>query len=200
MKVSQTVFTIRSAFAEIASIVIGVLIALAVNEWNENRVHTARANEAIQNIVNELDSNIKFIGIVNKNNKAVINLLENENSVPADESKDQQFVPGLQIQDTAWKTLQSTGVAEYIDYATLYQISNIYALQEIYKNLGYQLIQNIANHRSLIAAINQSKPESRDGKSFDGEFFLSDMTLIAQVEQALLDSYKKTLAQLKKPM
>jgi hypothetical protein len=183
---------IRHASTEILSIVIGVLIALAVNEWNENRIHKERADEAIQNIINEIDSNIKLMRLVNKNNKAVIKSLKNENAVDANESKNQNFLPGLQIQDTAWKTLQSTGVSEYIKYSTLYTLSNVYSLQEIYKKLGYNLIQNTANHRILLSVKDNGVPNS-----IDSEVFASDMELIESVESALLNNYKKTLEQLK---
>jgi hypothetical protein len=191
MKFNNKVKMMRPALTEILSIVIGVLLALAVNEWNENRVHTERADEAIKNIMNEIDSNIKLMGIVNKNNKTVIKLINNESEISATENKNQQFLPGLQIQDTAWKTLQSTGVSEYIKYSTLYTLSNVYSLQEIYKKLGYQLIQNTSNHRILL-----SVKEQGDLKSIDPKVFLTDMELIEKVESALLDSYQKTLEQL----
>ena len=41
----------KSGITEIFSIVIGVLIALRVSEWNEDRVHTQRAEETIQNLL-----------------------------------------------------------------------------------------------------------------------------------------------------
>ncbi|MCW8866228.1 MAG: hypothetical protein OQK22_15170, partial [Colwellia sp.] len=177
---------------EILSIVIRVLLALAVNEWNGNRVQTERANEAIQNIISEIDSNVKLMGFVNKNNKAVIDLMKNDSIAASSEDNNQQFLPGLQIQDTAWKTLQSTGVSEYVQYSTLYTLSNLYSLQEIYKKLGYNLIQNIANHRILL-----SVKENEVSESIDSKVFTADMVLIETIESELLNQYTKTLAQLK---
>ncbi len=179
----------RSAFTEIMSIVIGVLIALAVNEWNENRVHSNRANEAIKNIIKEIESNHKLLSLINTNNQATIELLKDEKKA-GKSLGDRQFVPGLQIQDTAWKTTQSTGVSEHINYSTLYQISNIYSLQEIYKKLGYQLVQNISTNRVLVAALSQD-----NAASFNNKLLLTDMELIFQVEQALLESYNKLIKQ-----
>ena len=182
---------LRPILTEILSIIIGVLLALAVNEWNENRIQTEKANEAIQNIIHEIDSNIKLMVIVNKNNKAVIELLKNESDASND-NNNHQFLPGLQIQDTAWKTLQSTGISQSIEYSTLYTLSNLYSLQEIYKKLGYNLIQNIANHRILL-----SVKEESVSKSIDSTVFANDMELIESVESALLNNYKKTLELLK---
>jgi len=192
MKPNNKMQMIRPALTEVLSIVIGVLLALAVNEWNENRIQTGKADEAIQNIVHEIDSNIKLMVIVNKNNKAVIKLLNNESLASSNEKNNQQFLPGLQIQDTAWKTLQSTGVSQHIKYSTLYMLSTVYSLQEIYKKLGYNLIQNVANHRILLSVKDKSVLDSIDSK-----VFLTDMELIESVESALLSNYKKTLEQLK---
>jgi hypothetical protein len=192
MKPKNKIQMMRPVFTEVLSIVIGVLLALAVNEWNENRIQTGRANEAIQNIIHEIDSNIKLMVIVNKNNKAVIELLNNESEASSNDNNNQQFLPGLQIQDTAWKTFQSTGVSQSIEYSTLYTLSNLYSLQEIYKKLGYNLIQNVANHRILL-----SVQEQGVSKSIDSTVFSTDMELIESVESALLNNYRKTLEQLK---
>lgn len=192
MKPINKIQMIRPALTEVLSIVVGVLLALAVNEWNENRIQTGKADEAIQNIINEIYSNIKLMDIVNKNNKTAIKLLNNESAVSSDDDNNLKFLPGLQIQDTAWKTLQSTGISQYIKYSTLYTLSNVYSLQEIYKKLGYNLIQNVANHRILLSVKNQG-----DSKPLDSKVFTSDMELIESVESALLNNYKKTLEQLK---
>ena len=192
MKLNNKIQMIRSVLTEVLSIVIGVLLALAVNEWNENRIQTKRADEAIQNIIHEIDSNIKLLVIVNKNNKAVIELLNSESVASSNENNNQQFLPGLQIQDTAWKTLQSTGISQSIKYSRLYRLSNLYSLQEIYKKLGYNLLQNTATHRILL-----SVKEQGVSKSVDSKVFKADMELIESVESALLNNYRKTLEQLK---
>jgi hypothetical protein len=191
MKSITSFSTIRSAATEIISIVVGVLLALAVNEWNENRVHKTRANEAIQNVILEINSNVKFMSVVNANNRAIIDLLNSKSTNSGDESS-KQFVPGLQIQDTAWQMLHSSGVSEFIDYSTLYEISAIYSLQDIYKNLGYQLVKTITNNRALVLSIAPDKSEG-----IDNQLFLSDMMLIEKVEKALLENYTKTLEKLK---
>ena len=190
MKLPKKFPELRSVITEITSIVIGVLLALAVNEWNESRIQTARANEAIQNVMHEITSNTKFLSFVNANNRAIIELLKERNAQSEDEGE-RQFVPGLQIQDTAWRMLHSTGVSEFIEYSTLYEISAIYSLQDIYKSLGYQLVQTITNNRALILAVAPDKSEG-----IDSGLFLSEMILIEQVEEALLSSYAEALEKL----
>ncbi|MBB5210882.1 hypothetical protein [Microbulbifer hydrolyticus] len=192
MKWSIPLPVVRSAITEILSIVIGVLLALAVNEWNQNRIEKIRAAEAIENVVQEIRSNIKFMNVVHSNNRAVVELLKNE-SVHQDDADEKQFVPGLQIQDAAWKMLNSTGVSEFIDYETLYDISAIYSLQDIYKSLGYQLVETTMSNRALVAALS---PDA--SKTLGGDLFMEDMLLIDSVEEALLSSYAKTLEKLER--
>ena len=150
--------TLRSAATEILSIVIGVLLALAVNEWNEDRVHQQRAEQAVTNIIQELKSNIRLMEIIHTNNTAIVNLPNSPEESTS--KKENRFIPGLQIQDTAWKTLISTGASAHIEYETLYIISSIYSIQEIYKSFGRQLINTMMSTSALSKALNSDKSNS----------------------------------------
>ncbi len=181
--------SIQEAGTEILSIVIGVLLALGVSEWNEDRVHQQRARQAIANIANELRSNIKLMEIIHANNVAIVNSA-NELDRP-DDKGESRFIPGLQIQDTAWKTLISTGVSAHIDYEVLYSISEIYSIQQIYRSFGYQLVNTMMSTSALSLAIN---PES---KTNSGNIFLEDnMALIVGIETTLMTSYENGLRKL----
>ena len=106
----------KSIFVEVSSIVAGVLIALAVNEWNENRVKQARVAEALENIAQEIDRNKQLLAFIHDKNLAVIAGFEKD----TEQAKGtQQYIPGLQLQNTAWETTLNTGVSEFIDYKTL---------------------------------------------------------------------------------
>lgn len=185
--------SIRTAIAEVASIVVAVLLALAVNEWNENRNHTKRANEAIVNVIQEIKSNLRLIKAVNKNNSDIIALIQTQTDNDAPQSQQRKFVPGLQIQNTAWKTLLSTGVSEHIEYSTLYSISSIYAMQDIYTSLSYQMIQTMMGNQALTQAI---APEQATQPN--DLLYLDNMALIVEVEKSLLTNYQQTLEALQK--
>ncbi|MCO4798550.1 MAG: hypothetical protein KC484_05025 [Colwelliaceae bacterium] len=188
MKSLLNVKSFRSAATEILSIVIGVLLALAVNEWNENRVQTDRANEAIKNINQEIESNIALLKIVHANNTKVLKLIDDSVIGEGEEltEKQQNFIPGLQIQDTAWKTLLSTGVSEYISFSELYKISAIYSVQDIYKKLGFQLVETMMSNQALIQTLAPEKEtETRS------DLYLDNMKLIVEVEKGLLNLYQQ---------
>jgi len=56
----------KYAIGEIILVVIGILIALQINNWNENRKNTIAEKEFIKGIVNDLQSDKKLIEIVFK--------------------------------------------------------------------------------------------------------------------------------------
>ena len=182
----------KSAMREIFAIVVGVLLALAVNEWNENRIQTARANEAISNIIQEIESNLNLLQIVNKNNLSVVALVESEKSENNEETQNLKFIPGLQIQDTAWQTLLSTGVSEFIEFSTLYDVSSIYSLQAIYRKLGFQLVESMMSNQALAMII-----ASNNKISNSNDLYLTNMKLILEIEKALLSNYQEKLKKLK---
>jgi hypothetical protein len=179
----------RTILVEVGSIVIGVLVALGANEWNENRVHRERADEALINIASEIVGNQKLLRYVHENNSRIVN------STLAKEASDHedQFVPGLQIQNTAWKTMIATGVAEYIEYDILHSISAVYSFQEIYRELSYQMVQNFMTTSALAAAIN---PEN--SADLLDDVFLANMQLVVLTEQGLMTQYTTAISELVK--
>ena len=97
--------SMRAIFIEVVSIVLGVLLALAVNEWRAQRAHDSEAESALQNINNEVISNQKTLEAIHKNNVSTVeSMTENR-----DGNEDRKFIPGLQLKSSAWETLLSTG-------------------------------------------------------------------------------------------
>ncbi len=94
--------SIRTLLVEVFSIVIGALLALAVDQWNEQRNNRRNADEALINIKKELGTNINLLELIHKNNTTVYQNLVAEKSSDTDNGG---IVPGLQLQDTARRTL-----------------------------------------------------------------------------------------------
>ena len=56
------------AIGETALIVIGILIALQINNWNEYQKAVKSENELLTSLQNEISANIKLLKLVNENN------------------------------------------------------------------------------------------------------------------------------------
>lgn len=51
----------KYAIGEIILVIIGILIALQINNWNENRKHKLDLNNSLHAMINELNNNIQFM-------------------------------------------------------------------------------------------------------------------------------------------
>lgn len=176
----------RGMILEVLSIVLGVLLALGVSEWNEDRVNRNKAELALQYIQAELQSNRELLAVVHQNNARIVAEITS-GEVAADTNN--QFVPGLQIQSTAWDAMIASGINEHVDYPLLSSLSAAYSFQEVYLSLSYQMIQNIMSATTLAAAI-------REDAELSDELFLENMQLVTLSEEALQQHYDTALASL----
>jgi len=130
---------------EMISIVLGVLVALGVDEWNEDRQNTTRAESAISNIQKELQNNQKILEILHPQNLASLKILQEK----VDDDTSLQILPGLQLQKTAWETMQNSGVSAFVEYEKLFEIAQIYSIQDIYVGLGEKFIEQYMESRRV---------------------------------------------------
>lgn len=140
---------------EMMSIIVGVLVALAVDEWNEDRQNKERAEIAIHNVHLEIGKNLEVLGILHPENQAVLEVLQTE----ASSDTSLRILPGLQLYDTAWRTLESSGISAYVEYDKLFDIAQVYSIQNIYKDLGKDFIDQIMETKTLALAMGKDISE-----------------------------------------
>lgn len=164
---------------EIASIIMGVLIALAVDEWNEEREYRAQARSAIQNLQAEMQNNLAILEIIHPENAAALAAVESGDT--ADDTT--QIRPGLVLQDAAWKTLISSGVSRHVAYDQLFEISEIYTMQALYLSFAKDFVQMIQNARGLGLALNNDISEE---EAINAN--VSQLGLMLTIETQLMES------------
>jgi hypothetical protein len=130
---------------EMVSIIIGVLIALGVDEWNENRQNQERARIAVTNIQSEVQRNLDYLEVLHPRNMEAFALIQSDSS----EDDSASIIPGLQLQDVAWKTFMSNGISVHVDYEELYQIARLYSILQIYKDFSNKFVEQIMVTRSM---------------------------------------------------
>ena len=177
---------IQTLLIEVFSIVLGVLLALAMNEWREQRSHQSQAESALQNISNELRSNLELLTLLHENNTVTLSAMSAEQDAEPDE--DRNFIPGLQLRETSWETLLSTGVSNYVKYETMLMLSETYSMQSIYKQTGMQLTE---------AAMNVAAYATVSGTDVNNEHFQSQFInyfeILVSIEGVLLKSYREVI-------
>ncbi len=175
----------RSASAlalEVFSIVLGVLLALGLSEWADDRENHRLAQSALVNVSREIGSNFETLTIIHANNLATVDALTAQPESAADESG--SFIPGIQLQETAWEAFLATGMSGYVNYDTILELSKMYALQRVYKQTGMQMSESAMNATAYATALGTTVDEHHFQAQFIGYF-----QLLTQIEVQLLDSY-----------
>ena len=178
----------KGLIIEVLSIVLGVLLALGLSEWSEERQHRAQADVALANIILELESNQAVLIIIHENNTATVAAMKEAS--PGDE-QNQNFIPGLQLRETAWEAFLSTGLSNYANYDDVLVLSQLYSIQNIYKQTGRQLVD--ATMQMSAFAVVQAKEV--DNMEFQKQF-LAYFEMLASIEEQLLISYEEVVAEL----
>ena len=129
--------TLGKLALEVFSIVLGVLLALAVSEWQENRNNTEKASVALTNVRAELQSNLNLLQLIYPNNSKVVEGIESDQ---ANTPEDATFIPGVQMRSSAWQTLATAGLGNFVDYQLLIELSQLYSMIEVYKQTAYSFI------------------------------------------------------------
>ena len=178
----------KGLIIEVLSIVLGVLLALGLSEWSEERQHQAQADVALANIILELESNQALLLIIHDNNAATIAAMK---EASPDAEQNQNFIPGLQLQETAWDAFLSTGLSNYANYDDVLALSQLYSIQDIYKQSGLQLVE--ASMQVSAFAVVQEK--EIDDDQFQKQFLVY-FEMLTAIEAQLLVSYDDVIAEL----
>lgn len=112
-------------------VVLSVLLALALNSWRESRANQRLAERALQEVVDEVQTNCAQINKVQQYHQSVAN--------------GEQDPLGIQIgflRNDAWDIAKTSGAASHLDYELVSEIGEISAHQ--------------SDHRSLVQAYTEA--------------------------------------------
>ncbi|MDQ3388769.1 MAG: hypothetical protein M3483_04625 [Gemmatimonadota bacterium] len=127
--------------AESGLIVLSILLALAVTEWNEGRNRAARADLALENIDGELTANMRALERVlpyHRESLRRLDVLLADSSRRSPQAENvfavvAQVAPeGLKpptLSSTAWDLARTTNSVGHLDFETLYPLSQVYDVQ-----------------------------------------------------------------------
>ena len=178
-------------------VVLGVILALAANEWREHRASVEQAEHAFASILEELETNRSA---VKKSHDYHLGLLQairraTETLTPPDlDTFSRGLVSTAYLHRTAWDSASATGAFEDIGFSTILRLSLVYAQQdryevqaqgiapiiygELYRGGTQTLLDNHRNLANLIGAFLYRERELLSiydetfdavGESLDGE-------------------------------
>jgi hypothetical protein len=138
---NNTAKYLKYAFGEILLVVIGILVALWINNWNETNKIEANTKQTLERIKNEILANQKKIDLVNSYHLMVKDTLENIHLPKTDEETKSalSFWKGLNIprlQESSFQTAIQTGISKDMDVDLLESLNELYTFQETYNEFG----------------------------------------------------------------
>jgi hypothetical protein len=170
------------------SIVVGVLLALGLSEWSEERRYLEQAQLGLDNIVSEIRLNHQLLTAIHDNNTATIAATGGDQDSDSSADTERNFTPGLQLRETAWEAFLMTGLSNYANYGQVLALSQLYDIQDIYKQTGTQLIA-VSMTVSAYAAVRETDVDNDHfNKQFVGYF-----ELLSNIEAQLLLAYDSTM-------
>lgn len=187
---SKTKDAIRSALFEAAFVVLGVVLALAANEWRQARADKQLSEQALATIFEELKTNRSAVATSLEYHKGLLEMLfaeHEEGWKPTGSQFPRGFVSPARTSRTAWETASETGVFPKTDFTIVRELSHVYAQQDRYEVQARSVGEIIYTEmfRGGLAAIADNY---RNFASIIGTF--------AYREEQMLGIYDETLASL----
>lgn len=167
--------------------VFAVLLALAVNEWRDNRANTALAARARAAVIEELRANAAELDRVRDTNEALREQLET--ALPAlrsgDTTKFDITYSVALLSSSAWHAAQVTQAVHFMDFEWVARVSKAYDLQEFYVDNQAALVDRIGSMGELAEA---------SGPAPMATAVLGHLRVVINMRAALEEAYDELLS------
>jgi type II secretory pathway pseudopilin PulG len=125
------------ALFEAAFVVLGVVLALAANQWRETRQDRQRVSVATNAIAAELQDNRAALVEASAYHLSLLDSLRVKRPAswrPSPAMFSRGFVSPAQLSSTAWQSAAAAGVVEHMPYQVVLRLSRAYASQGRYEH------------------------------------------------------------------
>jgi hypothetical protein len=133
---NKTRDAIKSALFEATFVVLGVVLALAANEWRQARADQRESERALAAILEELESNRDAVAESLEYHSNLLGLLNADHAEgwsPEPQHFNRGFIFPARISHTAWESASETGALTKTDLEIVIKLSDAYAMQERYE-------------------------------------------------------------------
>ncbi|MGB4839475.1 MAG: DUF6090 family protein [Saprospiraceae bacterium] len=178
----QTTKYLKYAIGEIVLVVLGILIALSINNWNEQSKERKQSRRYLTEIMKDLGSDTFQFDYIIKSISEVIDIeLDALNKIPYDQydiNKIRHLRTGnayrREINQRTFQKIQNTGNSNLLGFETLYDSLSFYYIEtnrELTVNTEWQLKNTDKDHQDMLelikkggfeVSINESKPFLQD--------------------------------------
>ncbi len=188
----------RHLLIEALLIVFTVLLALTLNEWRTNVKERKLKDKALKNIISEIRSNKEDIESkldyhlqISENIKLYLSndslwaTLDHTSGIGAVSTIMTRGIANPNLQSGAWNSAVLSGVVNSFEYDVLYELSNLYQVQENGPNSTWKIMAGFFSESSSFDPAN--------ARQVTMKFQLAFRELYSQ-ERSLLKDYEKALS------
>ena len=125
----------KNAIIEAVLVVLGVVLALAANEWRESARDHAAAMRALASIKEEIETNMEAVSQSRNYHSEKIQILREQQSDAALNPQDfpKGFIFPARVSRSAWSSASETGAFSHLQFEHVLEISRIYDQQKAYE-------------------------------------------------------------------
>ena len=188
----------RAHFIELITVVLGVVIAFSLSNWNESRKSARDAYEKVEKIISELESNAAIIDSSLEYHKQLLDslMLHPQNAT--------LVIKPASVESYSWELARNTDLEIILPYDLLKELTEVYSTQEIlsaHNTTAGNLIALISVSSTTITELMASSgTRFSENENYTG-FWKSGWVPIFQdmvsYEQKLSDSYHELISKLR---
>lgn len=167
---------------EATSVVFAVLVALAVDEWRQDRENVQLAQRALAGIAAEIGSNLAELDDARDPNQAMLTQLDSALSSSTEAGIGVQFEYAL-LSAAAWQTSQVTQAIHFVDYGLVQRIARVYDLQTLF----------VEGQRGLVEEMSAGGGSDADDPVAP---LRRRLEVLLELEAGLADAYREALLEL----
>ena len=131
---------------EAASVVIALLLALAINAWNQDRELRERADTARAGILAELRTNRDDLDAARPKLREIVESLREKLTKDAPEPHEVTVLLGVtQLSSAAWRAALATDAMRTVDFAWISEVARVYEVQDEYLRLQQNALDQISS-------------------------------------------------------
>lgn len=174
---------------EAAMIFFAVMLALAAEEWRENRDRLELADRALRSVVEEVRSNLEELettGVRNAERLEAARVVLAELEAGRDEGDADVGLEVALLSSAAWQSAQMSQAVQYLDFDIMRDLSEVYEIQDLYERVQAGAVDNMTEmmrtaEQDPVAAVRQG---------------VISISVLTDLHGSLMEVYRDTLEKL----
>ena len=174
---------------EAAMIFFAVTLALAAEEWRENRDRLELANRALRSVSEELRSNLEELdrtGELNRDRLEAATTVLAELEAGRDQGDADVGLEVALLSAAAWQSAQMSQAVQYFDFDAMRRLSEVYEIQDLYDRMQTAAVDNMTRlmrtaEEDPVGAVRQ---------------VVISLTVLSDLQGSLVEVYREALAEL----